>query len=107
MSAPLDPPTAVAPRLWPSAAWGWFAVAARSCEDAADTANAVFYGYAEVANDNSHYWRGDHPLCVEYPGPYGFLSTGAETCEPHQRLRDFVRLHADDFGVYTWTLDPR
>ena len=28
MTAPLDPPPNAAPRLWPSAAWGWFAVAA-------------------------------------------------------------------------------
>lgn len=85
---------------------GWYGVPSRSCQDLARTGNAYIYGYAEVENDGSRYWSGDHPLCVQYPGPYAFWSTGSAYCETGQDLRNFVVMHAEDFGVYTWTLDP-
>ncbi len=85
---------------------GWYGVPSRSCQDLVRTGNAYIYGYAEVENDNSRYWSGDHPLCVQYPGPYAFWSGASEYCEAGQEVRNFVAMHADDFGVYTWTLDP-
>lgn len=85
---------------------GWYGVPSRSCQDVARTGNAYIYGYAEVENNGSRYWAGDHPLCVQYPGPYGFWSTGSTQCEFGQEVRNFVAMHAEDFGVYTWTLDP-
>jgi len=85
---------------------GWYGVPSRSCQDLVRTGNAYIYGYAEVENDGSRYWAGDHPLCVQYPGPYAFWSTGSQYCEAGQDLRNFVVMHADAFGVYTWTLDP-
>jgi uncharacterized membrane protein len=88
---------------------GWFSVASRSCEDIRDTTNAYFYGYAEVENDGSMsdvpYWAGDFPLCVMYPGPYQFYTYGTE-CETGQEVRQFVAMHAENWGSYTWTLDP-
>lgn len=84
---------------------GWFGVPSRSCQDLRTTGNAYFYGYAEVENDGSRYWAGDFPLCVSYPGPYAFYTYGTE-CEPGQEVRQFVQMHAESFGSYTWTLDP-
>lgn len=85
---------------------GWFGVAPGDCADIAHTDNAYFYGYAEVVNDGSTYWAGNHSLCVVYPGPYRFWSDNTEYCSGNQTLREFVVLHATDFGVFTWTLDP-
>jgi uncharacterized membrane protein len=84
---------------------GWYGVPSRSCQDLVTTGNAYIYGYAEVENDGSRYWAGDMPLCVQYPGPYAFWSAGT-TCAPNQEVRNFVTLHAEDWGVFTWTLDP-
>lgn len=84
---------------------GWFGIASRSCQDIRDTTNAYFYGYAEVENDGTRYWSGDFPLCVMYPGPYAFWTRGTQ-CEAGQDLRQFVTLHAETWGVYTWSLDP-
>ncbi len=85
---------------------GWYGVPSRSCQDLVRTTNAYFYAYAEVENDGSRYWSGSHPLCVEYPGPYAFWTTNSTYCAAHQELRDFVTMHAEDFGIYTWNLDP-
>jgi uncharacterized membrane protein len=85
---------------------GWYGVPSRSCQDLARTSNAYIYGYAEVENDGSRYWSGNHPLCVQYPGPYAFWSTGSQYCETSQEVRDFVVMHAEDFGSFTWTLNP-
>jgi uncharacterized membrane protein len=85
---------------------GWYGVPSRSCQDIVRTGNAYIYGYAEVENDGSRYWAGDHPLCVQYPGPYAFWSTNSQYCGAGQELRNFVAMHVDEFGVYTWTLDP-
>jgi uncharacterized membrane protein len=84
---------------------GWFGVPARSCQDLRTTGNAYSYGYAEVENDGTRYWAGDFPLCVSYPGPYAFWTYGTQ-CETGQEVRQFVTMHAEDYGVYTWTLDP-
>jgi len=85
---------------------GWYGVAAYSCETVAVTDNAVFYAYAEVANDGERLWGGAHPLCVAYPGPYEFYSEQLGLCSAGQELRHFAVLRATGWGVYTWTLDP-
>ncbi len=85
---------------------GWFGVPARTCQDIANTSNAYFYGYAEVESDNTRYWNGDFPLCVEYPGPYEFWSVGHTSCDSRQVLQYFVQMHAESWGSYTWSLDP-
>lgn len=84
---------------------GWFDVRARTCENLAETTNAYMYGFANVVDDHDSIWGGDHPLCVEYPGPYEFWTTTSPYCEPHQESRDFQTLQAQSFGVFTWNLD--
>ncbi len=85
---------------------GWYGVPSRSCQDLVRTDNAYIYAYAEVENDGARYWSGDHALCVIYPGPYAFWSDDGATCAAGQELRDFVVMHAEDFGSFTWNLDP-
>ena len=85
---------------------GWFEVRAGTCEDLARTTNAYMYGYANVAGNHDLVWAGDHPLCVQYPGPYEFWTTSSPYCETYQESRNFQVLHAQTFGVYTWNLDP-
>jgi uncharacterized membrane protein len=84
---------------------GWYGVPSRSCQDLVRTGNAYIYGYAEVENNGALYWSGDHPLCVEYPGPYAFWTGNSTYCAAHQELRNFVVLHAEDFGTFTWDLN--
>lgn len=85
---------------------GWYGVPSRSCQDLVHTDNAYIYAYAEVENDGERYWSGTHPLCVIYPGPYAFWSDNAVNCATGQELRNFVVLHAEEFGSFTWNLDP-
>ena len=86
---------------------GWFPVPANACSDLVNTTNAYFYGYAEVENRRSDAWTGNHSLCVQYPGPYAFWSsTSTNTCDPGQQLRNFVVLHANGWGTFTWNLNP-
>lgn len=85
---------------------GWYGVPSRSCQDLVRTDNAYVYAYAEVENDGARYWSGNHGLCVLYPGPYAFWSASASTCPAGQHVRDFVVLHAEEFGAFTWNLDP-
>lgn len=85
---------------------GWYTVPAGQCRDIARTDNAYFYAYAEVLNDGTRYWSGNHGLCVIYPGPYAFWSDNSNYCSRGQELRDFVTMHANDWGPFTWNLDP-
>jgi uncharacterized membrane protein len=85
---------------------GWYRVAPGACEELARTDNGFIYGYAEVENQPSRSWSGDHGLCVVYPGPYAFWSDDAATCASGQELRQFVVMHTDEFGAYEWSLDP-
>jgi len=84
---------------------GWYNVAPGQCRDLAQTTNAYMYGYAEVEGSDTDVWQGDHPLCVEYPGPYEFWDNGSAYCEGHQEVRNFVTMHAQNLGVFTWTLN--
>ncbi|MCT8329166.1 DUF1036 domain-containing protein [Albidovulum sediminis] len=85
---------------------GWYSVRAGECQIIAETDNAYFYMYAEVDGDSSRYWGGDHSECVEHPGPFGFWTRDGEACESHQDVAEFVAMHADQPGRYTWNLDP-
>ena len=85
---------------------GWYRVAPGACEELARTDNGYIYGYAEVENEPSRSWSGDHGLCVIYPGPYAFWSDDSTTCASGQELRQFVVMHTDEFGAYEWSLDP-
>lgn len=85
---------------------GWFTVNAGECGIVARTANAYFYGYAEVLGDTSRFWGGNHSLCVEYPGPYEFWRGKSPRCKSHQNAVNFLPLQAVNWGTFTWNLDP-
>jgi len=84
---------------------GWFNVTPHQCRDVAQTTNAYMYGYAEVEGSDTDVWQGNHPLCVEYPGPFEFWDNGSAYCESWQETVNFVTLHAENWGVFTWNLD--
>lgn len=85
---------------------GWYDVANGACRDLVTTDNANFYFYADATDGSGRSWKGTHTLCVEYPGPYTFYSTGGSECATGQDTRDFSPFHADEPGSWTWTLDP-
>lgn len=84
---------------------GWFRVNPGECKQLAETDNATWYGYADVVGKDRH-WGGNWDLCVQYPGPYDFWSTGSEYCESWQEVRGFVVMTAKEGGDFTWNLDP-
>ena len=57
---------------------GWTKVNAGACKDIFTTANRTFYARAEVQGHSDEYWGSDIKQCVEYPGPYDFM-TGSKT----------------------------
>lgn len=85
---------------------GWYDVLNGACAQLVSTDNANFYVYADATDGSGRSWQGEHVLCVQYPGPYTFWSTGSSTCEEGQETRSFVPIHADEPGPYTWNLDP-
>ncbi|MDY0021949.1 DUF1036 domain-containing protein [Arenimonas caeni] len=84
---------------------GWFRVDAGDCNNIVETINSNFYFYAD-ADGSDLYWGGSHTLCVEYPGPYNFYSTNANTCGSGQETRGFQPASMDEYGTFTWNLDP-
>lgn len=85
---------------------GWFDVYDGACIDLVSTDNSNFYMYGDATDGSGRTWSGNHPLCVQYPGPYTFWSDGGDTCPYGYETRDFVPMHADEAGTYTWTLNP-
>lgn len=85
---------------------GWYEVANGACREIVTTDNANFYMYGDTLDSSGRTWSGNHALCVQYPGPYTFWSDGSDTCPTGYETRDFVALHAEEPGTYTWTLDP-
>lgn len=85
---------------------GWYDVAAGACRELVTTDNATFYFYADATDGSGRRWSGNHALCVQYPGPYTFRSTGSSTCNSSQELRDFSPFQATEPGPWTWTLEP-
>lgn len=85
---------------------GWFDVYNGSCIDLVSTDNANFYMYGDATDGSGRSWSGNHSLCVQYPGPYTFWSDGSDTCPSGYETRNFVVMHADNAGPYTWTLEP-
>ncbi|MDP3800943.1 DUF1036 domain-containing protein [Brevundimonas sp.] len=85
---------------------GWYEVANGVCTDLVATDNANFYLYGDTLDGSGLTWSGNHPLCVQYPGPYAFWSDGGDTCPAGYETRNFVVMHAEEAGPYTWNLDP-
>ena len=85
---------------------GWYDVNNGQCTELDSTDNANFYMYGDTTDGSGRRWQGTHALCVQYPGPYTFWSDGSDTCPAGYETRDFVVMHADEVGRYTWTLEP-
>lgn len=85
---------------------GWYEVNVGACVDLVSTDNANFYMYGDATDGSGRSWSGDHVLCVRYPGPYAFWSDGGDTCPSGYETRNFVSMHAEEVGPYTWTLEP-
>lgn len=85
---------------------GWYQVHNGACTNLVSTDNANFYMYGDATDGSGRNWSGNHALCVQYPGPYAFWSDGSDTCPSGYETRDFVSMHADETGPYTWTLEP-
>ena len=77
-----------------------------ACSFIVSTDNANFYMYGDTLDGSGRTWSGNHALCVQYPGPYTFWSDGSETCPAGYEIKNFVPMHADETGPYTWTLEP-
>jgi len=85
---------------------GWYEVANGACTDLVSTDNSNFYMYGDTLDGSGRRWEGNHALCVQYPGPYTFWSDGSDTCPAGYETRNFVVMHAEQTGTYTWTLEP-
>jgi len=85
---------------------GWYEVANGSCTSLVSTDNANFYMYGDTLDGSGRTWSGNHPLCVQYPGPYTFWSDGGDTCPVGYEIKNFVPMTAAELGAYTWTLEP-
>ena len=85
---------------------GWYEVANGACRELVSTDNANFYMYGDTLDGSGRTWAGNHALCVQYPGPYTFWSDSSDACPSGYETRNFVVLHADEAGPYTWNLDP-
>ena len=85
---------------------GWYEVYNGACTSIVSTDNANFYMYGDATDGSGRSWSGNHPLCVQYPGPYTFWSTGSEYCDQGQEVKNFVPMTAAETGTYTWTLEP-
>ena len=85
---------------------GWYVVNNGTCTELVSTDNANFYMYGDTQDGSGRTWSGNHALCVQYPGPYTFWSDGSDTCPSGSETRNYVVLHAEETGPYTWTLDP-
>lgn len=85
---------------------GWYVARNGICTTIVSTDNSNFYMYGDTLDGSGRTWSGNHPLCVQYPGPYTFWSDGSGTCPAGYETRNFVVMRAETTGSYTWTLDP-
>lgn len=84
---------------------GWTKVDAGACRDIFTTTNRTFYARAEVQGHADEYWGTDIKQCVEYPGPYDFMTGSHATC-PEGEPQEFTTFHSDGRPVYVWNLNP-
>ena len=85
---------------------GWYVVNNGACTELVSTDTSNFYMYGDTLDGSGRTWSGDHALCVQYPGPYTFWSDGSDTCPAGYEVRNFVPMHAEETGPFTWTLEP-
>jgi uncharacterized membrane protein len=85
---------------------GWTKVNAGACRDIFTTTNRTFYARAEVLGHSDEYWGSDIKQCVEYPGPYDFMTRSSDTTCPEGEPAEFTTFHSDGRPVYVWNLNP-
>jgi uncharacterized membrane protein len=85
---------------------GWTRVKAGACRDIFTTTNRTFYARAEVQGHSDEYWGTDIKQCVEYPGPYDFMTGSNDTSCPEGEPQQFTTFHSDGRPVYVWNLNP-
>ena len=85
---------------------GWTKVNAGACRDIFATTNRTFYARAEVQGHSDEYWGTDIKQCVEYPGPYDFMTGSNDTTCPEGEPQEFTTFHSDGRPVYVWNLNP-
>ncbi len=85
---------------------GWTKVKAGACRDIFTSANRTFYARAEVQGHSDEYWGTDIKQCVEYPGPYDFMTGSNDTTCPEGEPAEFTTFHSDGRAVYVWNLNP-
>lgn len=85
---------------------GWVIIENGVCQTMASTASRLFYLYAEGIENPSISWRGNHNLCVEWPGSFDFVSTDQTTCDAGQIVKPFLPMQASSPGPHIWNLDP-
>jgi uncharacterized membrane protein len=85
---------------------GWTRVKAGACRDIFTTTNRTFYARAEVQGHSDEYWGTDIKQCVEYPGPYDFMTGSNDTTCPEGEPQQFTTFHSDGRPVYVWNLNP-
>ena len=85
---------------------GWTAVNAGACVNIFETPNHTFYARAEVRGHSDQSWGSDIAQCVEYPGPYDFMTKSSDTSCPEGEPAQFTTFHSDGTPVYVWNLNP-
>lgn len=86
---------------------GWFRVNNGECGNIAISDNLRFYAFAEEVGNTEYYWSGTFEHCISRPGPYNELIDASQTvCPNGQASVMFTEWVADQYGTFTWTLDP-
>lgn len=86
---------------------GWFRVDNGECATIVTSDNLRFYAFAEEVGNLDYLWGGSFPHCVIRPGPYDeAVDPEVRQCRAEQDSVQFVEWLADEFGTFTWTLDP-
>ena len=85
---------------------GWTGVNAGACVNIFQTDNRTFYVRAEVKGHSDQSWGHDIAQCVEYPGPYDFMTKSSDTTCPEGEPAQFSTIHSDGRPVFTWDLNP-
>lgn len=85
---------------------GWTVVNAGACGDIFKTDNRTFYARAEVRGHSDQSWGSDIAQCVEYPGPYDFMTKSSDTTCPEGDPAKFTTFQSDGRPVYVWNLTP-
>jgi uncharacterized membrane protein len=85
---------------------GWTKVNAGACRDIFTTNNHTFYARAEVQGHSDEFWGTDIKQCIEYPGPYDFMTGSKDTTCPEGEPAQFTTFHSNGSPVYVWNLNP-